>query len=221
VPPAGHETSRFPFFAVLRSVPLACSKREFVLQKNRSRADSPRNRSDGSLIQHAYCHMVVWSEGDVMDLLSVTQRPFFYDSVDQTVDRSHTVNRTASAAHHVVDTLADQALTGVGKVSGTLHVAVNHTPTPSFIRRIGLLRCRQKCGRSESRSPMPRSRPSERVRSSPWAASSPSDTSSAAWRADDPTNGERSRARQERVTKRRRRRSRAIRRRFLRRYPGL
>jgi ElaB/YqjD/DUF883 family membrane-anchored ribosome-binding protein len=70
--------------------------------------------------------MVVWSEGDVMDLLSVTQRPFFYDSVDQTVDRSHTVNRTASAAHHVVDTLADQALTGVGKVSGTLHVAVNH-----------------------------------------------------------------------------------------------
>lgn len=61
-----------------------------------------------------------------MDSLSVTQRPFFYDSFDQTVDRSHTVNRTASAAHHVVDTLADQALTGVGKVSGTLHVAVNH-----------------------------------------------------------------------------------------------
>ena len=60
-----------------------------------------------------------------MDLLSAAQRPFFYDSVDQTVDRSHTVNRTASAAHHVVDTLADQALTGVGKVSGTLHVAVN------------------------------------------------------------------------------------------------
>jgi ElaB/YqjD/DUF883 family membrane-anchored ribosome-binding protein len=70
--------------------------------------------------------MVVWSEGDVMNSLSVTQRPFFYDSVDQTVDRSHAVNRTASAAHHVVDTLADQALTGVGKVSGTLHVAVNH-----------------------------------------------------------------------------------------------
>ena len=62
-----------------------------------------------------------------MDLLSGTQSPFFYDSFDETVDRSHTVDRTASAAHHVVDTLADQALTGVGKVSGTLHVAVNRT----------------------------------------------------------------------------------------------
>ena len=62
-----------------------------------------------------------------MDLLSAAQRPFFYDSFDETFDRSHTVNRTASTAHHVVDTLADQALTGVGKVSGTLHLAVNHT----------------------------------------------------------------------------------------------
>ena len=44
---------------------------------------------------------------------SVAQRPAF--------------DRTASAAHHVVDTLADQALTGVGKVSGSLHVAVNQT----------------------------------------------------------------------------------------------
>jgi hypothetical protein len=37
----------------------------------------------------------------------------------------HTVDHTANAAHHAVDTLADQALTGVGKVSGSLHVAVN------------------------------------------------------------------------------------------------
>jgi ElaB/YqjD/DUF883 family membrane-anchored ribosome-binding protein len=35
------------------------------------------------------------------------------------------VERTAGAAHRVVDNLADQALTGVGNVSGTLHVAVN------------------------------------------------------------------------------------------------
>ena len=46
-----------------------------------------------------------------MNSMSVAQRPSF--------------DRTASAAHHVVDTLADQALTGVGKVSGSLHVAVN------------------------------------------------------------------------------------------------
>lgn len=38
-----------------------------------------------------------------------------------------TVDRTASAAHHVVDSLADQALTGIGMVSGTAHVAVNRT----------------------------------------------------------------------------------------------
>jgi ElaB/YqjD/DUF883 family membrane-anchored ribosome-binding protein len=36
------------------------------------------------------------------------------------------VARTAGAAHRVVDALADQALSGVGNVSGTLHVAVNH-----------------------------------------------------------------------------------------------
>jgi ElaB/YqjD/DUF883 family membrane-anchored ribosome-binding protein len=36
------------------------------------------------------------------------------------------VDRTAGAAHRIVDTLADQALTGVGNVSGSLHVAVNH-----------------------------------------------------------------------------------------------
>ena len=39
----------------------------------------------------------------------------------------HALDRTANAAHHAVDTLADQALTGVGKVSGSLHVAVNRT----------------------------------------------------------------------------------------------
>jgi ElaB/YqjD/DUF883 family membrane-anchored ribosome-binding protein len=60
-----------------------------------------------------------------MHALSAAQRPSFHDSVDHAVDRSHTINRTASAAHHVVDTLADQALTGVGKVSGSMHVAVN------------------------------------------------------------------------------------------------
>jgi ElaB/YqjD/DUF883 family membrane-anchored ribosome-binding protein len=62
-----------------------------------------------------------------MHTLSVAQRPFFYDSVEYTIDRSRTANRTARAAHHVVDALADQALTGVGKVSGSLHMAVNHT----------------------------------------------------------------------------------------------
>ena len=46
-----------------------------------------------------------------MNSMSVAQKPSF--------------DRTAGAAHHVVDTLADQALTGVGKVSGSLHVAVN------------------------------------------------------------------------------------------------
>src|ERR1700687_4497518 len=60
-----------------------------------------------------------------MNRLSVAQRPFVYDSVERTIDRSRTANRTASAAHQVVDALADQALTGVGKVSGSLHVAVN------------------------------------------------------------------------------------------------
>lgn len=45
-------------------------------------------------------------------------------SVDNSI--GNTVDRTASAAHQVVDTLADQALTGVGKVSDSLHVAVNH-----------------------------------------------------------------------------------------------
>ena len=46
-----------------------------------------------------------------MNSMSVAQKPSF--------------DRTAGAAHHVVDTLADHALTGVGKVSGSLHVAVN------------------------------------------------------------------------------------------------
>jgi ElaB/YqjD/DUF883 family membrane-anchored ribosome-binding protein len=46
-----------------------------------------------------------------MNSMPVAQRPSF--------------DRTAGAAHHVVDTLADQALTGVGKVSDSLHVAVN------------------------------------------------------------------------------------------------
>ena len=61
-----------------------------------------------------------------MNRLCVAQRPFVYDSVEHTIDRSRTANRTARAAHHVVDALADQALTGVGKVSGSLHIAVNH-----------------------------------------------------------------------------------------------
>ena|ERR1700720_538513 len=64
-----------------------------------------------------------------MHTLSVAQRPFFYDSFD-TIDRSRianrTTNRTARAAHHVVDALADQSLTGVGKASGSLHIAVNN-----------------------------------------------------------------------------------------------
>jgi ElaB/YqjD/DUF883 family membrane-anchored ribosome-binding protein len=46
-----------------------------------------------------------------MNSMSVTQKPSF--------------DHTAGAAHHVVDTLADHALTGVGKVSDSLHVAVN------------------------------------------------------------------------------------------------
>jgi hypothetical protein len=54
-----------------------------------------------------------------MSSLSVAQRPSKH-AVD------HTVIRTASAAHRVVDAFADRALTGVGKVSGSLHVAVNH-----------------------------------------------------------------------------------------------
>jgi ElaB/YqjD/DUF883 family membrane-anchored ribosome-binding protein len=42
------------------------------------------------------------------------------------IDKSgDAVDGTASVAHQVVDTLADQALTGVGKSSGSLHVAVN------------------------------------------------------------------------------------------------
>jgi hypothetical protein len=57
---------------------------------------------------------------------SVAQRPFFYDSIEHTIDHSRTANHTARAAHHVVDALADQALTGVGKVRGSLHIAVNH-----------------------------------------------------------------------------------------------
>jgi ElaB/YqjD/DUF883 family membrane-anchored ribosome-binding protein len=69
-----------------------------------------------------------------MHTLSVAQRPFFYDSVEPTIERNSTANptanptayRTAKAAHHVVDVLADQALTGVGKVSDSLHIAVNH-----------------------------------------------------------------------------------------------
>jgi ElaB/YqjD/DUF883 family membrane-anchored ribosome-binding protein len=46
-----------------------------------------------------------------MNSMSVAQKP--------------SLDRTAGAAHHVVDTLADQALTGVGKASDSLHVAVN------------------------------------------------------------------------------------------------
>ena len=77
-----------------------------------------------------------------MHTLSVAQRPFFYDSVEPTIDRGRTTNRTVSRtvnrtvnrtanhavrkAHHAVDVLADQALTGVGKVSDSLHIAVNH-----------------------------------------------------------------------------------------------
>jgi len=67
-----------------------------------------------------------------MDLLSAAQKPFLYDSFNhaafnRTVDRGHITKRTVSAAHHVVDALADQALTGISKASGSLHVAVNRT----------------------------------------------------------------------------------------------
>ena len=62
-----------------------------------------------------------------MNSLSVAQgtsvEELGYNSIDSNVDPA--ADRTASAAHHIVDTLADQALTGVGKVSGSLHVAVN------------------------------------------------------------------------------------------------
>jgi hypothetical protein len=52
-----------------------------------------------------------------MPTLSVAQRPFFDAAVEHTIDRSRPANRTATAAHHVVDALADHALTGVGKVA--------------------------------------------------------------------------------------------------------
>jgi hypothetical protein len=49
-------------------------------------------------------------------------------SRDPAFDRaiSAAVDRGATTAHRLVDNLADQALTGVGKVSGSLHVAANH-----------------------------------------------------------------------------------------------
>ena len=47
------------------------------------------------------------------------------DPIDDATD--HPIDRKAVAAHHAVDALADQALTGVGMLSGSLHVAVNHT----------------------------------------------------------------------------------------------
>ena len=67
-----------------------------------------------------------------MHTLSVARRSFLYDA-EPTIDCGRTVRptasrtpyRTAEAAHHVVDVLADQALTGVGKVSDSLHIAVN------------------------------------------------------------------------------------------------
>jgi ElaB/YqjD/DUF883 family membrane-anchored ribosome-binding protein len=66
-----------------------------------------------------------------MHTLSVAQRSFLYDSVEPAIDRSRTAGttayRAAKAAHRVVDVLADQALTGVGKVSDSLHIAVNNT----------------------------------------------------------------------------------------------
>jgi len=67
-----------------------------------------------------------------MHTLSVARRSFLYDA-EPTIDCGRTVHptsrtshRTAEAAHHIVDVLADQALTGVGKVSDSLHIAVNH-----------------------------------------------------------------------------------------------
>lgn len=48
-------------------------------------------------------------------------------SIAEKSTSDQTFARSADAAHHVVDSLADQALTGVGKVSGSLHVAVNRT----------------------------------------------------------------------------------------------
>lgn len=63
-----------------------------------------------------------------MHSLSIAPSSSAYNPVGNTVGNSvdRTLNRTASAAHQVVGTLADQALTGVGKVSDSLHVAVNH-----------------------------------------------------------------------------------------------
>jgi hypothetical protein len=58
-----------------------------------------------------------------MNRLSVAQRPLVYDSVERTIDRSRTANRAARASW---TPSPDQALTGVGKVSGSLHIAVNH-----------------------------------------------------------------------------------------------
>jgi len=66
-----------------------------------------------------------------MHSLSVAQTPFFYGSVGRSIDRSPGKsgakgNRAANAAHHAVDVLADQALTGIGMASGSLHLVVNH-----------------------------------------------------------------------------------------------
>ena len=108
-----------------------------------------------------------------MNSMSVAQRPSF--------------DRTAGAAHHVVDTLADQALTGVGKVSDSLHVAVNQAADAvSNAADWAAHVSGTNAERRESSWPIPRSRPSRRVRLSRWAAPSPSDSSSAVWRADDP-----------------------------------
>ena len=84
-----------------------------------------------------------------MHTLSVAQRPFFYDSVEPTIDRGRTTNRTVSRtvnrtvnrtanhavrkAHHAVDVLADQALTGVGDRKSTRlnssHCLVSRMPS--------------------------------------------------------------------------------------------
>jgi ElaB/YqjD/DUF883 family membrane-anchored ribosome-binding protein len=68
-------------------------------------------------------------EGDTMRSLSIAQGRSLADPSADPFDDSigHPIDRKASAAHHAVDALADQALTGVGKLSGSLHVAVNHT----------------------------------------------------------------------------------------------
>lgn len=76
-----------------------------------------------------------------MQSLSVARKP----ALEPTVDR------TASVAHHVVDTLADQALTGIGMVSGSAHVAVNRTADAVANAANWVAQVPQQIGRSKTR----------------------------------------------------------------------